>query len=407
MNYKINFSLIILSFLFLMLPIDLANGILLHNKIILPISISQAYKLILLVLFSIQLLQSPQRFILIYSLGLLLITPSIYQVIQKETLDFLFYDIVKISRYLLPLFSFFFFAKFIKNQKKENLNIAFKFIRVSYFILISSVLLKYIGLGYTMYEVGNIGSRGFFNAGNELSFLLIVLASIIAFELWRQKNTKKYILFFLLNLFVAISLSSKTAILGIFLFTFLIPINPNKLKLGINKLKYLLLFFLFLLPFSIVFSWKFIKKSALFERFSFFWDKLDVVTFIFSSRNLYAKKAWETYIEEYSLTEKIIGLGQKNFEYLNNEKIIEIDILDIFFVYGFLGIVCLVVLLFYFQYVVRLRAKSTNKYPYAKFVYLMLIIIFAISVIAGHVFNSGIAGVYLGFIFSLVYAKNN
>ncbi len=397
----------IVSLLLLLLPVDMINGILLHNNIILPISISQIYKVFILFFFLVRILVYPNKTLIVLVLIATLFFPTLYQIIRQGEASFIVSDTIKLLRYLLPLFSFMFFSALFKKYNPENHQRAFQLIKFSYIVLVINIFIKYLGLGYPMYSNGNIGSRGFFNAGNELSVLLVILCSILAYNLWIQNKTKKYCLFLVLNVFVGISLSSKTGLLGILLVFFLIPLKPISLTINIKRLKITLVSLIIGLPLIVLIAWKIIKNSTIFLRLSFFWDKLDLLTFIFSSRNIFAENALNVYKREYNLAEKIVGVGQTRFEMLNGDKIVEIDFLDIFFAYGFVGVITFILFLIYLIVQAGNFRKNANKYFYARFVFLMTIIIFGISTIAGHVFNSGIAGVFLGLMFSLMYLKAN
>ena len=394
-----------ISLLFLLLPLDMLTGILLNNSIVLPISISQVYKVLIMGLFLCRLAFVPRKFIVVFLLFVILLVPSIYQIFKQGAFGFIFSDTIKISKYILPLLSFLFFAGIFKSDNLKNQLLVFNLFKFSYIVLIISVYAKFIGFGYPMYKHGNIGSRGFFHAGNELSVLLLVLSSVLAYQLWVQKKNKEYYLFLLLNLITGIVLSSKTGILGVVLVFFLIPLKLPTKTLNKKKFKVALSLIVFVLPLVMLVSWQAIKSSSIYLRFSFFWEKLDLLTFILSTRNVFAAKSFEVYHTEYDYFEKIIGVGQTQFEYLNDNKIIEIDALDIFFAYGFLGLLLFILLSIYIIMQVSALRKKPTKYPFATFVYLMIFIFLGISTVAGHVFNSGLAGIFLGILFALMFKR--
>lgn len=397
----------IICLLFLLIPLDIVNGILLHNNIVLPISVSQIFKVFIMALLLLRISLNTNKFLFVCFLFILLILPSAYQIVKQGSYSFVLADIIKSTRYLLPVVSFLFFTEVFKKKMVLNHKTTYTLLRFSYGILIMNIFTKFIGLGYPMYEHGDIGSRGFFHAGNELSVLLIILSSVMAYNMWVQKRKKTFYLFFVLNILVGITLSSKTGILGILLVFFLIPIKLPSRSLSLRKFRMAILTLLLVLPTVLFLAWQIIKSSSLYLRFAFFWEKLDVVTFLLSSRNTFASSAYEIYKSNYSTLEKIIGVGQSKFESLNGNKIIEIDVLDIFFAYGYLGVTTfLLFILFLIFQSWRFKRKPTN-YPYASFVFLMVFILLGISTVAGHVFNSGLAGVFLGILFALMFKQYN
>jgi len=111
------------------------------------------------------------------------------------------------------------------------------------------------------------------------------------------------------------------------------------------------------------------------------------------------------YLEKYNIIEKVIGTGQRTFEKKNGDSGIEIDIADIFFAYGFLGLFLFLGMMLFLFYQVKKFKKSSTFYPYASLIYLMLFILLGISTIAGHVYSSGMSAVFIGLLFSLMYLK--
>ena len=199
--------------MFFLLPVDMLNGVLLTNDINLPLSVSQILKMLLLFLMFISFIKYPKY--LFYSVGLsiILLIPTIFQIIQFKGISLIFKDLIKISKYLIPVFSFFFFYIYLK---KSTASLIFKLVYFSYFILIGNILIKHVGFGYPMYNYDDIGSKGFFYAGNEISALLLILSSMVSFKIW-NRNKYLYVLTALLNVFVALTISSKTSLFGIVL----------------------------------------------------------------------------------------------------------------------------------------------------------------------------------------------
>jgi len=395
----------ILFLMFALLPIDMLNGFLLKNNINLLISVAQLFKIIILLLIFIRFLFVPKKLFFAFFTILLLLIPSFIQVINQWSFSFLISDLIKLTRYLMSLFAFLFFVEVIRKNDLSNINMIFNLVKFSYLILIVNIFIKYFGIGYPIYEYADIGSKGFFFAGNELSVLLIILSSIIAFQLWNSDKKTKFYLFLLLNMFAGITISSKTGMLGILIVFFLIPIKISLIKINFKRLRIFFFSIIIVFPILMIYSWRFIKNSAIFVRLEYFWKKFDFLTFILSNRNNFVKRAYRKYIDDYSFVEKIIGVGQTKYEMLNG-SIVEIDIIDIFFAYGYIGLMLFVFLLLFIIVQVK-RFSKFNNYIYANFVFLMILILFAISSFAGHVFSSGMSAVFIGLLFSLMYIRKD
>jgi hypothetical protein len=125
-----------------------------------------------------------------------------------------------------------------------------------------------------------------------------------------------------------------------------------------------------------------------------------------SNRNTFFAKALENYKENYNLLEKIIGVGHYHFEKLNDGKIVEIDFLDIFFSYGYLGVFALMAFVWYLLVVSYKKSKSKD-FIFANFVFMMVVVLFIQSSLAGHVFGSGFANIFIALLFSFLTVKQS
>lgn len=396
---------LIIFLLFFNLPIDMVNGILLNSGVVLPMSVSQLYKLLILVLIFFRLATFPG--IGIFVLGLayfILFLSSVIQSISTTTINFLMDDFIKISKYLTPFIAFFYFQTIFKKKIPPNLlKLIFFWIYFSYIVLAINILITLIGLGFPMYEAGNIGTRGFFFAGNEISAILLILCAFIAYQIWYiRKNKFLYVVFLVFNVFLSILITSKTSVLGVFIIFGLIAFNHTDFKFSFKKVMMILGSILILIPTIVYFAYNMILNSTIMVRLEYFWEKLDFWTFVFSSRNVFVESMWYFYIHDYNIIQKLIGAGQTYYE-SKLGTIVEIDLLDVFFAYGIFGAILFIFaisMLFINAFILK---KYKSKYPYARLSYLMIIILTIISMFAGHIYSSGIGGFYIGFIFSLMY----
>lgn len=99
-----------------------------------------------------------------------------------------------------------------------------------------------------------------------------------------------------------------------------------------------------------------------------------------------------------------MGVGQTQYENLNHNQIVEIDFADIFFAYGLFGLLYFGMLMS-FLIVQAVRFSSNKRHIYSNYVLLMIWILIGISATAGHVFSSGMAAVFIGIVFALMYFK--
>lgn len=401
-------DLVIWALLIPILFIDSLNGIMYENNISIPFSVSQIYKLGIVGLFLLRLVKTPQYIGVVLFLFGCMILPSIIQCIKGTiSLNVIIKDLIFAFKYLIILISFFYFKVVLSTVNKHEIPKYFVWIKLSYILLAINLSLKLVGLGYPMYTNGNIGSRGFFIAGNEISALLLILSGILAYYYWViNKNIRLFVVYGLVSFILGLLISSKTGMLGIVLIHALIILSTIRFDLkdkrGIKRLFYaigaVLIVFLGIALF--------VQNSAIMERYLFFWYKMDFLTFILSSRNIYLAEMLPIFETSYTTVEKWIGVGNYRFEALANQ-IIEIDILDILFTYGYLGVFLFCgLLVIYSSNIVKLM-KNGVVFIYAKLSLICCSLLVILSCLSGHIFNSGIAGIFIGFVLSLAYYKKS
>lgn len=409
MKIKIqDIDVIIWALLMPILIIDSLNGWLYENSIATPFSISQVYKLVLVGLFLLRLVKTPKYLLFVFALFSFMIFPTCVQWI-KGIVDWkvIIQDLIFAFKYLITVIAFFYFKVVLSTVDHDKIPKYFVWIKCSYFVLALNLSLKLVGLGYPMYTNGNIGSRGFFIAGNEISALLIILASILAYYYWViNKNWRLFILYGVFSFFLGLLISSKTGMLGIILVHMLIIGSTVTLDFSQKKtFKRLLYVFLssgvFLSGLVL-----FVKHSAIMARYMYFWNKMDFLTFILSSRNIFLAEMIPIFETSYSHLEQWIGVGNYRFEALANQKI-EIDVLDILFTYGYLGALFFCGLVTVYLVNLGKQVKYSRFFSYAKLSLICCLVLVLLSCLSGHIFNSGIAGIFIGFVLSLAYYKKS
>jgi len=394
--------------LFGLLPIDILNGYLLREVgVSPPITISQFYKFFLLGLLFIRI-NSTEKVIFL-SLFSLLLLPTAYQVVSSYNIKLVFTDAVKVIKYLGSVLAFFYFRTLFIN-KGYLLKWVYKWMLFSFLILVVNIFLRLFGLGFPMYSLDTleIGSKGYFYAGNEISAVLIILSSFLMY--WLQLYNKKmlFILIGVVAILTGLYITSKTAILGtVFTFFYFFIFNPNRKGISIKNIVSFLLSVFILLPLGLYLITEYLKSADVMERFSYFWDQLDIYTFILSNRNTFLFDFIEIFKREYNVIEMIIGVGQSTFETLNHNHIIELDFFDIYFAYGIIGV--LLFLFYIFFLLIKSKIKSLNRkiYLFSSYSKYIVILLIGLSFLSGHVFNSGMAAIYMGCVFSLMYYKSN
>ena len=268
-----------------------------------PITVAQLYKIIILAFLFIRV-NTSEKVIIISLFGLLLL-PTAFQVASSFDVKLLFIDSVMVIKWLSSVLAFFYF-RIIFIHKAHLLKWVYRWMLFSFLILVLNIFLRLFGLGFPMYAMDTleIGSKGYFYAGNEASAVLLILSSFLMYWYQLYNNRRSFIIIGLLAILTGLYLSSKTAILGtIFTFIYFFIFNPNRKRISIKKIVSLLLRIFILLPLALYLIVEYLKTADVMDRFSYFWNELDVYTFILSNRNTYFFDFIEIFKKEYNIIE--------------------------------------------------------------------------------------------------------
>jgi hypothetical protein len=115
---------------------------------------------------------------------------------------------------------------------------------------------------------------------------------------------------------------------------------------------------------------------------------MDLITLIFSNRNIWALEALEAF-KNYEPIELLFGTGRDWWQYISENKIVEIDPLDFLMTYGIMGFLFIFGTIFFILYK---AIKNRRNNPYSIYIIFILLLLLAMSLTAGHILNSGTAG---------------
>jgi len=395
---RMKLSFIIFRMLYFYLLIDMVNGVFLRMDFI---SISIFYKTIILSLVFVELrnqkyLYFPFIFFAIFFISHYMIVNDIWESISGLNWLFKFYFI-----YWLYLF--------FKNQiEKGHFNEVVKVIQFCTFFVIVNTGLGILGFGYAQYGE-DIGVQGFIYAGNELAITIVCCFGFILMDCLVKNQYRNFLFFAILFLLIALFSALKAAMFGAFLILLFFPVLKlfdKILSLKIHWKNALLSFFtIVMLPIAIFSGGYFVLfHLGLWNRISYFYYTrgLDVMSVILSNRNVWAKEAIEGSIENYSFFEWLFGTSKEWLVHLNTpgKGSIEIDLLDILLIYGFVG-----VFLTYGHFIrilfVNIKYRRLN--PYSKYTGFLILLILLISLTAGHVFYSGVGGPIISAVLAVTF----
>lgn len=282
------------------------------------------------------------------------------------------------------------------DKKYFNLKIVMFTYLIYLNLIIVPYLFKYGNYANNFYE-GKNGFYGLFYGGNEISNILVIMLPLVIEYLVQEKNYFLISLTFIELLLCIYLVGTKTLILGsiiisiYFLFKYLRPVYKSL----DNKKKYSLWTLLILLIIgTIILLPKMAVTKNIIRAINYYGFNLNNIfslngldKLIFSSRLEVLGKVINLYLNS-PLINILMGLGKS---YVSTFKGIEIDIFDIFFSIGIIGILV-------YGYLCFKNIKDVKLKGIYLFTFILSIMI---SLVTGHILNTPNVSIYVGLLFCL------
>ena len=259
-------------------------------------------------------------------------------------------------------------------------------------IFIANILAGIFGYGYSTYggsvSESSIGVKGFFYAGNEISAILVVFAGLYLGKAY-AKSKMIFIMVAIFWIVVGFSVSTKTAILAVWLLVLATPLlfEGRKIFLLNNLPSVIFMAGLALLIFQSVSFYMIFKETALYGRMDFFFRNHGVIGVILSGRDLYTYAMWQDFQSSASVFNMIFGNG---VSYYADRTVYstELDFADMFFWHGMSGVF---ISLFIFSALSAYAVKhfTESRYLFARTVLFTNFLLLFIANLSGHIFTSG------------------
>lgn len=376
---NINYELIVIS-LFSILPlIDSCNGYLEGT-----IAIGSMYKLILLVVILFPIVISKKRF----SKSLLLVVVcAIGYIFFSVVSNVIFFNGTIISNdYLTKLiFNILLYGLFSQNMRERIISgdTIFKILDNSSWIMVCCLLIPYVlGVGNRVYA-NQIGYKGFFISQNELSFVLIVLCFFSSFKLL-CKITMTGIIQLTLLVICAMLINTKSTIFAGLIAVCLMIIF--KVIHG-NMRSKLITSIIAVLGGVVLRNVIFSSIQSMLSRYGTLknvYYNNSIFTAILSGRNIYFQFAWKYLTENHSIFRFIFGNG------FCSSYLIEMDFIDIFFYFGLLGVLALIVFLaIIFRKIMKSYRNENRLYRIISY-----LVVIGFMFFTGHVIFMAMSGTY-------------
>jgi len=306
------------------------------------------------------------------------------------------------------------------NVPKKCITDIFKFSLILYVLLLIIPII--FGISYTTYPEILKGYVGLFYAGNEIANILIIL---FPFSYLFINKTKYSFLIIFPIILVMMMIGTKVATFGcliITLITFIFSIFKNKFKINNFVIKCLSIF-VFALILSLdsyaVYNYNYIKNNVYNDEskeivideknraeveeiqgnLNIFYDKNKITKIIrplVSGRDMLLANTISIYNDLDNDSNIWFGIGFSNTERVNNTnvaRLIEIDICDLYFHFGIIGLLIslLPFIIVGYLFIVNFSKIKLN----SVYLLLILMLVFGVSTFSGHVLFAPAVSIYL------------
>lgn len=405
-------------FIFLLLPfIDLSSAIITRFTN-LSISIGAILKgllLVFLVIYTLFFTKSKYKKVSIIYIILAIIFSLAYLLTKPIFWNFgiIFNEINYLVKFLFFPISFFAFLCIFEDIgfDKKSVEKLMLYTIIAYSSLLILPILT--GTSFNTYENGLYGMVGWFYAANEISTILVLL---FPFSYLLISDKRKYLFLGILPILLVISyVGTKVTLFGLIISGFIVLVISYLHNKKILKNPFISCLLIFIVILIINFGSYTIKNfftvldtpSATEEIYecigcedlpgdSLLTKIKKYGLRLLSQRNYFLKNTNEIYAENFNPETFLLGLGFNNNEEINNSnitKLIEMDILDIFY---HLGVIAVILFLIPFLFLLYLLIKNRFRLTKERVFYILMILMsLGISTVAGHVYMAPAVSIYV------------
>lgn len=408
----------LIYFIFLLLPfIDLTSAITTRFTDV-SISIGAILKgllLIFLVIYTLFFSKSKYRKVSVIFIILSIIFSICYLVTKPMfwSLEVVFNETNYLVKFLFFPISFFAFLCIFDDVSfdKKNIEKLMLYTIITYSILLIIPILT--SSSFNTYENGLYGMVGWFYAANEISTILVLL---FPFSYLLISNKRKYLFLGILPILLVISyVGTKVTLFGLIISGFIVLVISYLHNKKILRNPFISCLLIFIVILIINFGSYTIKN---------FFTVLDTPSEteeiyecvgceelpgdslltkikkyglrLLSQRNYFLQNTNEIYLNNFNTETLLFGIGFNDNEEINNinvTKLIEMDILDIFYHFGVIAVILFFVPFLFLTYLlIKDKFKLTKE---RVFYILMILMSLGISTVAGHVYMAPAVSIYV------------
>ncbi|MCJ0821971.1 O-antigen ligase family protein [Vibrio vulnificus] len=395
---KFSYSEALLLLLLLILSFNFLNGVVI---LVSGADLKLTYIKILLTLFFLFKLLTDKKTILLPVVFMVLTIFFVLVHSQVSKNYNVVEDISNFIKLLMPLITFLAFYIFNKRgffDKPLIMKFLSYFFKFALLLILLNSYLIFSGISIYQYQFSDssVGGGGLISSGNELAALLVLLYLPSLSFIYISNLGRFWLLFCVLVYGFAMFVGGmKFAILSFIILT--IYYFTYVQKFNLKSLLYGLLIFL-ALPFVIGKVFQLIEPFI--ARWEYFYNQFDLLTFLLSGRNIRIEYFFNEILDNISLLEFIFGFGwgtDSNIGFIGY-GVYEVDFFDALYSYGLIGLI-ISLIIWGGGVILSIVYLFKSKNLFTKSASLSVILLFSGSFITGHIWFSGLIGVYLGTLF--------
>ena len=378
--------------------IDSTNGYLLSNY---NVSVSVGYRMIALMVFLFFSIykNNIKNYVPMLIIGAYLGISTAINLLNNNAIGSIVYEYTKISKLIFIIAIIESFKNVYKNKYKQGMELIDKVIKYNLILFPICILVPSIlGIGLNTYD-SYVGSKGFFNANNEIGLILSVLC-VFAMDRLYNKVSIYNIVIFLAIFFSTVSLGSKVGILVPFIVTFIYFIksafNRKERSSFFKLISYLCIAIVLI---TVLFFgdllYEVIERQVIYYNVYENTVENPLFTLLLSGRDKFVAIMMSTLMtSNYLLVHLLFGYSAyikesiigRAFYGIESLKAVEMDFFDTFFSYGLVGTILI------YGYFLKIIIKNYSFKDYNMKYTISAIIILILAFIAGHGFYGAMSG---------------
>lgn len=371
----------------LWLIIDVITGYALNNGLTFPLS--QGFKLLILLLLLIRVSRWERYLKISFILLLYLSLFTISLILHERNLSHTFIHLTKL---ISTFYLYVYFCAYIKLGQSNFIIKADKVLTIAFIIVSINIVGGLAGIGFHTYPDEQVGYKGFFFAGNELGGVITALIPFLLYVVYLNYSLYRYVIFSLFVMLLSYILATKSVLIASFLCVIIIPWILGTKK---ERKRICVLGLLMGIPLLSLLILKMLSsESELVLKLVYAYNTNGVKGLIFSGRDEFLAERGDEFYDGDFLT-KLMGIG--------GNISVEIDPIDSLLNYGYVGFVITIIIYAYLLCSAYKYKKNNSFVPVLIFQNWLILMM---SIIAGHIMYSSMAGLYISLTNSLVFFKS-